>query len=94
MRFSCKKCNAQYNIADERVRGNPNGKYPNAKYNHWEREGQIFSVDEPPEDGHPGEPIRCRCYRRLQEAEVLGDTEHILQPGEVLPAAEGGQDKS
>jgi SPP1 gp7 family putative phage head morphogenesis protein len=28
---------------------------------HEAREGQIFSWDDPPEDGHPGEPINCRC---------------------------------
>ncbi len=28
---------------------------------HAEREGEVFSWDEPPEDGHPGEPINCRC---------------------------------
>lgn len=29
---------------------------------HAEREGQIFEWDNPPGDGHPGEPIQCRCY--------------------------------
>ncbi len=29
---------------------------------HVEREGKEFSWDDPPEDGHPGEPIQCRCY--------------------------------
>jgi len=29
---------------------------------HQEREGQTFRWDAPPEDGHPGEPIQCRCY--------------------------------
>lgn len=28
---------------------------------HAAREGRIFSWDNPPSDGHPGEPIRCRC---------------------------------
>ena len=28
---------------------------------HRERQGKIFKWDEPPEDGHPGEAIRCRC---------------------------------
>lgn len=36
---------------DERVRSR-----------HQAREGQIFSWDSPPSDGHPGEPINCRCY--------------------------------
>lgn len=46
---------------DERVRGNPSGKYPNAKPSHWDREGKEFSWSKPPSDGHPGEPINCRC---------------------------------
>lgn len=29
---------------------------------HIHREGEIFDWANPPEDGHPGEPIRCRCY--------------------------------
>lgn len=28
---------------------------------HLAREGQVFRWDEPPSDGNPGEPIRCRC---------------------------------
>lgn len=28
---------------------------------HVAREGRIFKWSEPPEDGHPGQPIRCRC---------------------------------
>lgn len=38
---------------DERVR--------KGKNSHRAREGQIFRWDEPPPDGHPGEPINCRC---------------------------------
>lgn len=29
---------------------------------HVEREGKQFHWDEAPEDGHPGQPILCRCY--------------------------------
>ncbi|MBF2051947.1 MAG: minor capsid protein [Candidatus Sericytochromatia bacterium] len=28
---------------------------------HSARNGQIFSWDKPPADGHPGQPVRCRC---------------------------------
>ncbi len=28
---------------------------------HVHREGKIFKWSRPPEDGHPGQPIRCRC---------------------------------
>jgi len=50
------------NAGDERVRGNPGGLYPDAEPSHWSREGKVYRWDEPPEDGHPGEPIQCRCW--------------------------------
>lgn len=50
------------NCGDRRVRGNPAGLYPNAKYSHWDREGKMYSYKNPPPDGNPGQPIRCRCY--------------------------------
>lgn len=28
---------------------------------HAEREGEVFQWSDPPEDGHPGQPIQCRC---------------------------------
>lgn len=49
---------------DERVRGNPDGKYPNARPSHWAREGKTFRWNDPPSDGHPGQPINCRCTAR------------------------------
>lgn len=49
---------------DERVRGNPEGRYPNARPSHYAREGQTFRWDKPPSDGHPGQPINCRCVAR------------------------------
>lgn len=61
---------------DERVVGNPSGLYPRASSpsthgDHWEREGQIFSWDAPPPDGHPGQPINCRCVARAVIEDVL-----------------------
>lgn len=53
-----------WTVQDERVRGNPSGRYPNAKPSHWDRQGKTFSWDQPPSDGHPGEPINCRCIAR------------------------------
>ncbi len=50
---------------DSRVVGNPAGLYPNGNPkhgNHYAREGKVFRWDEPPSDGHPGWPIRCRCH--------------------------------
>lgn len=31
---------------------------------HRAREGQVYRWDSPPSDGHPGQPIRCRCIAR------------------------------
>lgn len=47
---------------DERVRSE-----------HEDREGKEFSWDDPPDDGHPGEPINCRCYAEMIFDDILGD---------------------
>lgn len=39
---------------------------------HVAREGQIFSWDAPPEGGHPGEEILCRCTAEPVLSDVLG----------------------
>ncbi|UKH41048.1 phage head morphogenesis protein [Actinobacillus pleuropneumoniae serovar 4 str. M62] len=41
---------------------------------HVGREGQEFAWDNPPNDGHPGEPILCRCYAEA----VLPDLDDLL----------------
>jgi SPP1 gp7 family putative phage head morphogenesis protein len=41
---------------------------------HVEREGDHFEWDDPPEDGHPGEPIQCRCFA---EPDLSGILEEI-----------------
>lgn len=51
---------------DGRVVGNPAGLYPEVSNktvhgNHYAREGKKFRWDRPPEDGHPGTGINCRC---------------------------------
>jgi SPP1 gp7 family putative phage head morphogenesis protein len=72
-------------VNDERVRDE-----------HREREGQTFRWDEPPEDGHPGEPIQCfpgdtparlfdarvlKAYRRWYSGEL---TTLVMGAGEAL----------
>lgn len=50
---------------DRRVVGNPAGLYPKGNRmhgNHYERQGHVFEWTKPPEDGHPGQAIQCRCY--------------------------------
>lgn len=52
---------------DTRVVGNPAGLYPDGNKvhgDHWTREGKEFKWDEPPGDGHPGQPIQCRCIAK------------------------------
>lgn len=55
---------------DERVRGNPAGKYPNARPSHWWAEGREFDLSEGLEfpSGQtllPGTSPNCRCDYRL-----------------------------
>ncbi len=53
---------------DERVRGDPDGKYPKAVPSHFDLDGQTFSYDDPPQpEGAdapilPGDDCNCRCY--------------------------------
>lgn len=42
---------------------------------HAEREGERFAWEDPPEDGHPGEPIRCRCYAEPDIGSLLARLE-------------------
>ncbi|MGV4796140.1 phage head morphogenesis protein [Rhizobium sp. F40D2] len=52
---------------DERVRGTPGGRYPNARPSHYALDGKEFTWKEGPSSTggqHPGQPIRCRCVPR------------------------------
>lgn len=42
---------------------------------HEEREGESFDWDDPPEDGHPGEPVQCRCYSEPDFSPILDGVE-------------------
>lgn len=53
---------------DERVRGNPSGKYPMGCGDHWHLHGKRFSYSEPPvvdpktgRRANPGKDYNCRC---------------------------------
>lgn len=46
---------------------------------HRHREGKVYSWAKPPDDGHPGIPIRCRC-RAEPRLPLLGDLLAITQP--------------
>jgi SPP1 gp7 family putative phage head morphogenesis protein len=70
------------NSKDQRVVGNPSGKYPKGNaihMNHWVREGKKYKWSDPPADGHPGQAILCRCW-----AEAVLDLKSILKNTEKL----------
>lgn len=47
---------------------------------HVSREGEQFDWDNPPNDGHPGEAINCRCYAEA----VLPEFDELLKNGVVV----------
>lgn len=49
-------------MGDERVRGRPGGRYPGAVPSHWARQNKTFYWNKPPDGGHPGQAIQCRCW--------------------------------
>lgn len=59
-------------VRDDRSRGE-----------HAKRHGQIFSWDNPPEDGHPGEAPNCRCW-----AEPIPIVEEQFQQVSDMPIIE------
>jgi SPP1 gp7 family putative phage head morphogenesis protein len=58
-------------VHDRRVRGAPGGAYPNARPSHSSRDGKVFSYDQPPEGGNPGEAILCRCYAEPVLSDII-----------------------
>lgn len=40
---------------------------------HVDREGVRFTWDDPPPDGHPGEPVLCRCSAEPDFSGILGE---------------------
>lgn len=73
---------------DERVRGNPYGRYPNSSSSHYHRQSKVFAWSNPPKDGHPGFPIRCRCV-------AIPYLEHLIggrDPSDIVKEYDGLQD--
>lgn len=52
------------------------------RLSHVEREGKEFRWDNPPEDGHPGQPILCRCSAEA----VLPEFGALVDQGNVIAA--------
>lgn len=49
----------QIGVKEYRWRGVLDGR---ERDEHRDREGKVFAWDAPPPDGHPGQPIQCRCH--------------------------------
>lgn len=49
------------------------------RHEHVQREGKVYAWTNPPPDGHPGVPIRCRC-RAEPRLPLLGDLLAITTP--------------
>jgi SPP1 gp7 family putative phage head morphogenesis protein len=54
---------------------------------HAALEGKTFSWDDPPEDGHPGEAINCRCFADPVLDELLGEPPDTSEPPPAEAAA-------
>lgn len=69
--FQAKKLGAKEYIwrtsRDERVRGNPNGRYPKARPSHYAREGKTYDITTGAggSDIHPASGILCRCTAEI-----------------------------
>lgn len=46
---------------------------------HQAREGETFAWATPPEDGHPGEAIQCRCYSEPDFSTIAGDIAALMR---------------
>jgi SPP1 gp7 family putative phage head morphogenesis protein len=62
-------------VRDERVRGAPGGKYPDAEPSHYARDGQVYEYADPPDGELPGEPIQCRCTAEPVFDDLLDDAD-------------------
>ena len=51
-------------MEDQRVRGNPSGRYPKANPSHYARNGKTYNWSDGAgaRDTFPGQAINCRCY--------------------------------
>jgi len=71
-------------VQDQRVAGDPTGKYPDVNPkstfhgDHYDRNGKRFKWNDPPPDGHPGQPGYCRCH-----------AQPVIDPAKIIARAEG-----
>lgn len=83
-------------VEDERVRGNPTGKYPKAKPSHFARDKKTYKYSDPPKgaDGAPSLPgieINCRCSadpvldHLIDDLPDPGEDTDLVQIGPMTP---------
>lgn len=70
------KINGQLNMERQVAMGVTSYLWRSARDNrvrdeHSDRDGKMFRWDDPPEDGHPGEPIQCRCFSEPDFSQIL-----------------------
>jgi SPP1 gp7 family putative phage head morphogenesis protein len=53
---------------------------------HDSLDGRVFQWDKPPSEGHPGEPVQCRCV-----AEAVVDTGDIAGSRNLVPTSASGE---
>jgi SPP1 gp7 family putative phage head morphogenesis protein len=58
---------------------------------HQERNGDVFSWADPPADGHPGQPINCRCWAEPVLDDVLAEELVQKTSGETPEEGSGWQ---
>jgi len=78
---------------DERVRGNPGGRYPTARPSHWGAEGKVGVYGKPgiwivegkevprgPNDPlePPGQPVQCRCLAQSRWEDLIKPIDQSL----------------
>jgi SPP1 gp7 family putative phage head morphogenesis protein len=84
---------------DERVRGRPGGKFPNAIPSHWAMDGVICRWDDPTkfmENGkwrkrtakmpkvHPGQEIQCRCTAVPYMDDIIEEVDRVIENEKAL----------
>lgn len=79
---------------DERVRGNPAGRYPKAKPSHFDRNRRRYAYADPPKGKNgepelPGVPINCRCVGQPDLTTVPG-MEGVAEEVAAMPTPAGG----
>jgi SPP1 gp7 family putative phage head morphogenesis protein len=50
---------------------------------HAAHDDQVFSWDDPPEGGHPGQAFNCRCHAEPYVGQAIGDADAVIVPAQL-----------